>query len=44
MKKSLIAIIMLFVSIASFAQKFSPDQVAGAWQMDSCSTTNKSEK
>ncbi|MDJ1469551.1 DUF2147 domain-containing protein [Xanthocytophaga flava] len=34
MKKSLLVVIMLFVSIGTFAQKLSPDQIVGIWQCD----------
>lgn len=34
MKKSILAVIFLMVSIASFAQKISPDNIVGVWQCD----------
>ena len=32
MKKAILAVVMLTVSMASFAQKLSPDQIMGVWQ------------
>lgn len=34
MKKSILAVIILLTSIASFAQKLSADQIVGVWQCD----------
>lgn len=34
MKKSILAMVMLLLTIASFAQKLSPDQIIGVWQCE----------
>lgn len=34
MKRTILAAVMLLVSIASFAQKLSPDQIIGTWQCE----------
>ena len=34
MKKSILAVIILLLSISSFAQKLSPDQIIGVWQCE----------
>src|SRR6188474_1988742 len=34
MKKTILAAVMLLVSLASFAQKLSPDEIIGTWQCE----------